>query len=150
LVLALFLQPVVRSIKSQPYPAIFLPAGANVVRSDGPIRFRHRSYFAELAGGETVPFEIHDLLETVPPQYRGRVVENGFGLTVENVTPERVDASKRWLRERLRESLDGATAIAIIVRVEERVYDFRSDPIRHDFVEKERQRYELSPEGGME
>ena len=91
----------------EPYPSILLPGGASIIKDRGFISLAQTQLVAVNAKGKRYEVSVHDLLRTMPVQYRQHVVRRTFGLPVSTngrmaLASSSVIASGRaWLRHRL-------------------------------------------------
>ena len=109
----LFLQIPLRHIYDfEPYPAILLPSGASTVRDTGFISFTQKNISAITTSGQRLDVNVHDLLSTLPLQYRSYVVDGGLGFSLtgkrRKQLPSEIVAKegRAWLKNRLRSILD--------------------------------------------
>jgi hypothetical protein len=132
LVPCLFLQLKLRT-DTEPYPAILLPSGASLLRSEGSYTGFETKSIAEDSRGRRYPLAVEKILNTVPTNYRPYVVDAGFGINKERIvrhlpipfagrglqlgrpkTPAQLEATRAWLRLKLYQTL-GIDAVRIHV-----------------------------------
>lgn len=95
----------------EPYPFILLPGGASVVKDQGFISIIENKIVASTAAGKRYEVDIHELLNSVPRQYRQFIVKRNFGLPstadnhVQRDSDSRISVGRRWLTKRLGEIL---------------------------------------------
>jgi len=118
---------------TEPYPAILLPAGAGLLKSEDSFTGFVTECSAEDAAGRLHPFSVGAVLVGVPTNYRQFVVDGGFGIDRNRVvrslpipgigrrlylgrqkTPSQVEVTRQWLREKLRKTI-GIDAVRIHV-----------------------------------
>lgn len=116
---------------SEPYPAILLPSGASILRTVGSYTGLETECLAEDSGGSKYPFSVATVLDAVPSDYHPYVVEAGFGINRDRMvrhlplpftgrrvplgrprTQSQIEATRAWLRARLRQTL-GIDAVRI-------------------------------------
>jgi hypothetical protein len=109
---------------TEPYPGIFLPAGATLLHGDDSFTGYETECVAEDSGGKQYPFLAATILDAVPGNYRPLVVQAGFGINEERTvrhlqipfirrklelghakTRVQIEATRVWLRTRLRKAL---------------------------------------------
>ena len=119
----LFLQiPLRHKYKVEPYPTILLPAGATTVKDDGFITFVQTTVSAISASGKSYEISIHDLLNTVPRQYRLEIVGRSFGLPsgkhdqAKSSDPIAIAKGRTWLKNRLARILGEHELIKLEIR----------------------------------
>jgi hypothetical protein len=106
----------------EPYPSILLPAGASTITDRGFIVFVQTKITAVTSSGNRHEVSIHDLLNTVPAQYRNGIVKRGFGLPSSKYYEEKPTSSntisqgRTWLRNRLRSILGEDEFINVEIR----------------------------------
>lgn len=134
LVAGLFLQLPLRNV-TEPYPAILLPAGGNVLRSQGEITGQEREYLLEDASGKTYSVSVDALLGSVPRNYWPVLVDRGFGINSGRevrrpslsvfgrpvqlqfgrpLTPAQIEETRAWIRSKLKDAL-GIDAVRIYI-----------------------------------
>ena len=116
---------------TEPYPAILLPSGASLLKSVGSYTGLDTECFAEDSSGRKYPFSAGTILDAVPSDYHPYVVETGFGINRDHMvrhlpvpgtgrriplgrprTQAQLEATRAWLRDRLRQTL-GIDAVRI-------------------------------------
>jgi hypothetical protein len=97
--LVLLLPALLRAVGLEPWPAMLLPDGANLVdTSDGSTHFVGLELHAITAGG-TVPVDPARLIFPAPERYWRHMASRGFGI-LEVSGRERVEA-EAWLQDAL-------------------------------------------------
>jgi hypothetical protein len=118
---------------TEPYPAILLPSGAGLLRSEGSFTGFETVCVAEDSSGTKYPFSAATLLDAVPTNYRQYVLEAGFGINRERIvrhlpipftgrrlqlgqprTRPQIEETRAFLRRKLRQAL-GINAVRIHV-----------------------------------
>jgi hypothetical protein len=109
---------------TEPYPAILLPSGAGLLRSEGSFTGFETVSTAQDSSGREYPLSTATLLDAVPTNYRLFVLQAGFGINRDRIvrhlpipftgrelrlgrprTQSQIDETRRWLRLRLRQAL---------------------------------------------
>jgi hypothetical protein len=109
---------------TEPYPGIFLPAGATLLRGDTSFTGFQTECLAEDSSGRKYPFSASEILDAVPSNYRPLVVEAGFGINKNRIVRHipvpllgrkfelgrsksrlQLDSTKVWLRSKVRRVL---------------------------------------------
>lgn len=118
---------------TEPYPAVLLPSGATLLRTEGSYTGLETECLAEDSGGSKYPFSIATVLEAVPTNYHPYVLEAGFGINRDRMvrhlpipftgrrlrlgrprTQSQIEETRAWLRLKLRQTL-GIDAVRIHV-----------------------------------
>ena len=146
----LFLQLKLRNI-SEPYPAILLPAGAGLLRTTGGhyTAFETECLVEDTTGTRHV-LSTDMVLDTVPKNYQGFVIDRGFGINEGRevrrrslslagqrldlqfgrpLTPLQIEHTRVWVRFRIRQTLGiEAVRIHILTYAITTFYDGRDPP----------------------
>lgn len=147
LVPCLLLQLKIRD-DTEPFPAILLPSGASLIKTRGSYSGIETECIAEDSTGRKYVVPVAALLNAVPTDYHPYVLNAGFGISRNRMvrhlpipflanrvsigrrrTPEQIDETRAWLRERLRETL-GIDAVRIHVLTYEVTTYYSEVPVR--------------------
>ena len=166
LVPCLFVQVAVRRY-TEPYPAIFLPAGESLLRGHGRYTAHETTYVAEDVGGKEHPLSIAGVLDTVPTNYHAFVVKRGFGINEDRdvrevdirlpwrkvtlrfgrpLTQPQIEQTRAWLRPKLRQAL-GVDAARVHILTFEITTFYEESPARRERRLLNRQTVELARGG---
>ena len=110
--------------RCEPYPALLFPGGAGTLTATGPFKYPLAKLTAITDQGQRYNIDVHDLLNTVPRQFRLSILKRNFGLpTLEQgskVVSPAVSEGRTWLRRQLHR-LTGQEDVAMLEHIAYRI-----------------------------